>query len=385
MKKLELYFLILGLIPFSGCSDKKTLREPIAGIASPSSQPGLVIIPADSPKLQQIRVESVRTSEVPVDEVTAAGKIEVNPNRVSRIVLPVAGRISMVYVKLGDRVASGEPLLALESPDAAAAESAFIQSEASVTQSRSALGKAQGDFDRASDLYQHDAVAKKEVLSAENALTQAKSGVDQAQAVREQAVRRLELWGLKSGSFGQKVIVRSPISGKVLELSVTAGDYRNDTTAPLMTVADLSTVWVSSNVPESYIRRIQVGEHIDITLLAYPGEMFRGRVRRIADTVDPQTRTVKVQAELDNTGGKFLPEMYGNIRHVEAMQPALVLPGNAVVQGDGTSLVFLELEKGKFQKTSVQTGKRFGDLLPILSGLKPGDRVVVDGAMLLQQ
>ncbi len=121
--------------------------------------------------------------------------------------------------------------------------------------------------------------------------------------------------GLKPGVFGQKVTVSAPISGKVLEMSVTAGEYRNDTTAPVMTIADLSTVWGRSDVPESAIRFIQPGEPIDVQLTAYPGETFHGRVTRIADTVDPQTRTIKVRAEMSNAHERLRPEMFGTIRH----------------------------------------------------------------------
>ena len=84
----------------------------------------------------------------------------------------------------------------------------------------------------------------------------------------------------------------------MLDLSVVPGEFRNDTNAPLMTIADLSTVWVTSQVPESYIRFVQVGERVEVSLVAYPGEVFDGRVARVADVVDPQTRTIKVHAEL---------------------------------------------------------------------------------------
>ena len=113
-------------------------------------------------------------------------------------------------------------------------------------------------------------------------------------------MRRLAVLGLTPGDFKQEVVLRAPLAGKVLELSVVPGEFRNDTSASVMTIADLSTVWVTSQVPESYIRFVQVGEHVEINLVAYPGETFQGRVSRIADTVDPQTRTVKVQAEMDN-------------------------------------------------------------------------------------
>src|SRR6266403_1903802 len=128
------------------------------------------------------------------------------------------------------------------------------------------------------------------------------------------------MFGLQAGKFGPSNQVRAPLSGKVLELNVAAGEYRNDTNAQLMTIANLSTVWVSADVPESSIRLVQAGERVDITLAAYPNELFRGRVTRIADTVDPQTRTVKVRAELDNPHGRFRPEMFGSIRHTEAIR-----------------------------------------------------------------
>src|SRR5262249_39717318 len=146
---------------------------------------------------------------------------------------------------------------------------------------------------------------KREVLDAQNAVTQAQAALDQAHAVRAQALRRLEILGLKPGALQQRVVVRAPLSGNVLEINVVPGEYRNDPTAAVMTIADLSTVWISSDVPESAIRLIQIGERVEISLVAYPGETFVGRVTRIADTVDQQTRTVKVRAEMNNPQGRF--------------------------------------------------------------------------------
>jgi cobalt-zinc-cadmium efflux system membrane fusion protein len=167
-------------------------------------------------------------------------------------------------------------------------------------------------------------------------------------------------------------------------MSVAAGEYRNDTNAPLMTIADLRSVWVSSDVPESAIRFIEPGERIDVELTAYPGVMFHGKVTRIADVVDPQTRTVKVRAEMDNASGKLRPEMYGTIRHTDAMKTRPVVPAGAVLQGDGKTSVWVEKAPGRFQPVEVKVGERAGDVLPVLSGLTAGTRIVVDGAMLLR-
>ena len=379
--------LLCLVLLLAGCGRKGD--PPVAAAASPRPgeerlSDGSVVIPPDSPKLKEIHVAEVKSASVPFAEVTSPGKIETNPNLVSRVALPLAGRVSSVMVKLGDAVNRGDPLLSLESPDADAGVGAYLQGQAAITQAKANLNKAQADNDRAADLFQHDAIAKKDMLTAENALAQAKAALEQAQAALEQSDRKLRLLGLKPGEFGQKITLRAPISGKVLEMSVAAGEYRNDTNTPVMTIADLSTVWVSSDVPESAIRFIQVGERIDVELTAYPGETFHGRVTRIADTVDPQTRTIKVRAEMENSKGKLRPEMYGTIRHTDSMKTLPVVPVGAVLQGDGKTSVWVETARGHFQTVDVKTGERAGDMLPITSGLKTGARVVVDGAMLLR-
>jgi cobalt-zinc-cadmium efflux system membrane fusion protein len=302
---------------------------------------------------------------------------------VSKVVAPVAGRVARVLVAVGDAVRQGQPLFTIDSPDADAATSTHLQADAAVSQARATLIKAQADAERSKDLFDHNAIAKKEVLSADSALAQSQAALDQALAAREQAERRLSVLGLSPRDFKQQVTVRSPLSGKVLDLSVVPGEYRNDTSAPVMTIADLSTVWVSSQVPETYIRFIQPHERVEISLVAYPDETFEGRVLQIADTVDPQTRTVKVHAELDNRNGRFRPEMFGSIHHIESTAMMPVVPAGAVIEGDGHATVFVEPSPGTFQERTVVIGKKAGDRVRVISGLKAGETVVVDGAMLL--
>ncbi|MBI2679758.1 MAG: efflux RND transporter periplasmic adaptor subunit [Candidatus Solibacter usitatus] len=379
--------MFLASLALTGCGAKEQRASANTNVTPNGltrEADGTIVLPADSPKLQQIRVDAVKLGEVPVGEVVSPGKIEVNPNKVSRVVLPVPGRVSSVLVKLGDAVERGQPVLTLESPDADAAHSAYLQAMAAIVQSKSALGKAQADYERSSDLFAHNAAARKDVLAAEAAVVQCKAALDQAQATREQTERRLTLLGLKPGEFGQKITVAAPMSGKVLELLVAQGEYRNDTSAPLITIADLGTVWVAADVPETALRFIRVGERVDITLAAFPGEAFHGRVMRIADTVDPQTRTIKVRAEMENPQGRFRPEMFGSIRHTEGLRSMPLLPVGAVVQGEGHSSVFVEQAPGRFRQTEIALDQRNGNTVAVASGVKEGDRVVVDGAMLLR-
>lgn len=353
-------------------------------LIAPAMEPGVVTISANSPMLAQLKIATVRTADVPVEEVDSPGKVEVNPNRVSHVVLPVVGRITSVLVKLGDAVMEGQPLLTVQSPDADAAQATALQTQATVTQAQATLGKAQADYERLQDLYAHNAVAKKDVLDAKNGLAQATAALTQANALHEQAVRRLTLLGLKPGDFQQQVVVRAPIAGKVLDLSVVPGEFRNDTSASVMTIADLSTVWVVSDVPEIYIRFIEIGERVEMSLVAYPGETFEGRVMRIADTVDPQTRTVQVSAEVQNPHGRFRPQMFGSIHHIESTQTLPVVPASAIIQDESHTVLFVEQVPGRFRQTEVTVGKRRGTQLPILTGVRAGARIVVDGEMLLK-
>ena len=371
----------------SGCGSKPehiSANAPAEASAPVASKPGQVVFPAGSPKLSQIRVEPVVLADMPADEVNAPGKVEANPGRLSHVILPVTGRITSTSVKIGDFVQQGSALLSIESPDVDLALSTQLQADAAVTQARSGLLKAQADLDRARDLFEHNAIAKKEVLNGENYVAQSTAALEQTLAATEQAKRKLAILGIKPSEFGQKVIVRAPISGKILEMNVVPGEYRNDITQPVMTIADLSSVWVTSDVPESSIRLIQRGEHIEVELAAYPDDKFRGRVTRIADTVDPQTRTIKVTAELENRDGRLRPEMYGRIRHVDSTKPMPVVAVGAVIQGDGKNIVFKETSRGTFEQTTVTLGYRSGDRVVIMAGLSPGERVVIDGAMLLK-
>jgi len=366
----------------SGHSTRKTAS---AGNADTGSgEAGLITLPADSPKLSRIRVSVAQFVAFPIDEVVATGKVELNPNRISRLVMPGPGRVREVLVRLGDSVTEGQPVLVIDSPDAGASLAAYRQAQAQLRQANSALSKAEKDLSRQRELYDHGAAAYKDVLAAENELTQAQAAVEQARAASDEALHRLDLFGLKPG-MQSYITLRAPIHGKILDIGVVSGEYRNDTSTAVMTIADLRSVWIGADVPESAIRLIEKGEPIQVDLSAYPGEVFRARVTRIADTVDPQTRTIKVEAEINNPDGRLRPEMFGQIRHSHGTRPTLVVPAGAVIQREAKCAVLLEEGPGRFREKAVTIGTPRGDLIPVLSGISSGDRLVVDGTMLLSK
>ncbi|MFB3776766.1 MAG: efflux RND transporter periplasmic adaptor subunit [Bryobacteraceae bacterium] len=385
MRRGELGVFAVTLVALStwGCGGGTPASPPAPAPAKEVSRTGRVTLPSDSPRLKQIRVVEVEAREMPEDVVTAPGKVEVNPNRVSRVLMPVSGRIRAVLVRLGDSVEEGQALVTVESQEAAVALSSYRQVRARYRQRRSAHSKAERDLARLKALYERRAAALKDLANAENELNQAEGEVQGSQAEMEEAQKRLEVLGLDPDGTAQDIIVRAPIAGKVVEIGVAPGEFRTDTTASLMTIADLSTVWVTSNVPEGSIRLVQVGEPVEIVLVAYPHETFRGRVTRIADAVDAATRTVKVHAELANPNGRFLPGMFGNIFHSHGSRRVVVVPAGAVVQTGQGAIVYREVERGTFERIRVTTESPLNGVVPVLSGLRPGERVVAEGAVLL--
>ena len=384
VRQAKLSLLVVCLLPFSACSSKETPPAKVAETAPPGAKSDRVTIPADSPKLSQIHSEEVKAAAVPVNEVNSPGKIEANPNRLSHVIAPLSGRVVQVLVRIGDAVKQGDAVLVMECPDLDTAIANHAQAEASVTQAKIALAKAKSDYERTKTLFDKGAVAEKELIATQSVVAQSEPAVKQAEALTSQALRRLQILGVQPGAVGQKLTVRAPISGKVLEIGVTTGEFKNDTAASLLTIADLSTVWVSSDVQESHIGLVGKGEYVEIAMAAYPNEKFSGRVMQIADTEDPTTRTIKVRSELPNPNGRLRPEMYAQIRLVGASKQMPVVPAAAILQADGKSMVYRELSRGVFQAVIVTTGGKAGDKIAIASGLSAGDRVVTDGVMLLR-
>jgi len=365
-------------------------RGPAASVATPSQAMPLVVVPTDSPRFKQLRIEPVREMPCPTDEVIAPARVMINPNRISRVLPPVQGRVLSVFVKLGDAVADGQPLVSLNSPDGDAAISAYVQAEATLRQAKVTLTKTQTDLERSRKLLQYQAISEKDVLGAENDFATAKAALENAEAARALATRKLTLLGLSASDLQQPVVVRAPIAGVVTDISVAPGDYRAavssaaDVTTPLMSIADLSTVWASSDVPEPFIRLIHIGDEAEISFVAYPGQKFTGRIARVGTMLDPQTRTLKVQVDLPNPERRFVPEMFGTMRHAGPSRRFPVVPASAIVLEYGRSQVFVERGPGQFERRVVTTGVRMADHVAITSGLDVNSRVIVDGAILLR-
>ena len=332
-------------------------------------QGNLVVIPPGSPLRARIKVEPA-TEELIQSQLLAPASVEGDPARLARISPPLSGRVEKLLVHLGDRVEKGQPLLTLNAPDLAQAQADFVKAQ-------SGLAQAEKTYARQKDLNEHGIGAQRELEQAETDRTVAKSELGRSR-------KRLEQLGVTVDGPVGPLVVRSPITGRVVDLAVTGGEFKNDPNAVLMTVADLSTVWLTASVQEKDVRRVKVGDEATAVFSAYPDEHFSGKVFFVADLLDLDTRSVKVRVAMDNPDGRFKPGMFATVRFVGTSTPRVVVPTTALVQRGDETFAFVEVKDWAFEPRRVTTGQQQGPMTVITEGLDAGTAVVTSEAMVLQ-
>lgn len=357
--------------------------SPAPAAARPTRSGSSIRFDPASPQLERILVVPAESIVIATDELDAPARIEAVPTKMARLALPVAGRVRGVAVAIGDTVTAGQPLVTIETPELSALTASWRQAQADIRQRQAAQAKADEDVRRARDLLEHRGIARKEVMAAETEQAFASAAVDQAQAAQDDVERRMRLLGLDPRRPGDWLTLRAPMPGQVVEMSVAQGEYRHDSSAPVLTVADLRTVWVTASVPERALARVRRGQRVIVSLAAFPDESFAASVTRVPAMLDPDTRTGKVIAELPNPHGQFRPEMFARVRYEGPPRAVIRIPLGAIVHTDSRAIVFVEQRRGLFERRAVTLGPRQGESVVITTGLSQGDRVVVGGTMLL--
>lgn len=326
------------------------------------------MVPATSPLRETLVVAPVESRAVE-RPISAPGSIEALPDRLVKITTPVTGRVERLHRALGDSVRKGDALFTLDSSDLSSAYGDAAKAKA-------ALNQAQRDLDRQKLLFEADIAARKDFEAAQLAQAQAESDAQVTQA-------RLSQLSASNPGSRRQFVLRSPMAGRVIEMMGAQGGYWNDITAPLMTVADLSTVSLTAAVAEKDLASVFVGQKAGVVLNAYPDLPLEGTVRYVGEVLDPDTRTVKVRLLLDNRDGRLRPGMFAKVVFAGASHPATVVPASAVLQSGLYTRVFVERAPFKFEARQVSVGASMGDRVEILSGLKAGERIVVKQGVLL--
>ncbi|MYM84552.1 efflux RND transporter periplasmic adaptor subunit [Duganella sp. FT50W] len=330
----------------------------------------LLRIPEQSPLRRSLAVVAVPQQSVAVP-FTLPAVVEADPARLVRVLPPLAGRIVRLNKHLGDAVKAGEVLFVIDAPD-------FAQAGADVAKAQAALTLARSNLERQREL-------DKSEIATRHDLEQAQSDYEQARSEAARANARLNQAGGASAnpkSEGGTVAVRSPISGRVVALAAAEGGYWNDATAPLMTVADLSRVYVSANAQEKDVAQLYVGQSAQVKLDAY-ADPLQGKVGYVDEMLDPDTRTVKVRLPFDNRDGRLKPGMFAETTLLARPHPGLLIPMSAVIQSGFSSRAFVEVKPWQFAPRELKLGTQIGEQVEVLAGLKAGERVVVKDGVLL--
>lgn len=331
---------------------------------------GLIEVPAGSPLQARLQMQSVAMAELR-NVFSAPATIEALPEKLVKVAPPVAGRIVRLYRSEGDAVKAGDPLFDMDSSEISSLRADHSKAEAEVLQARR-------DFDRQKLLYEADIAARKDYEAAQLALQAA-----QADA-RASGDRLTQLGAAAHASSRSGYVMRSPINGRVVEMAGAQGKYWNDINEAVMTVADLSAVWLSANVTERDLSSVAVGQQAHIALTAYPDLKLEGRVRYVGELLDPETRSVKVRVAVDNREGRLRPGMFARVSFDGPARQALVVPASAVLQSSVSTRVFVEKAPSRYASRDVQLGQQQGDQVEVTAGLAAGERVVVNGGVLLQ-
>lgn len=368
----RIFGLALGtLLIFSVANDAHAQGPPppdraMPGMKMPSPTDAPTKIPAPPPGYaevavgpdiqQRIGVALGKVEQTPLTmSIRTVGIVRPDETKVAHIHLKTEGWVEKLFVSFtGQKVKAGDPMLSIYSPAFFTAQREFL----------SAIQAAKSSLDRVGD----------------------------QRTVVETARQRLELWDIpkeailaleNTGKPGKSLILRSPISGTVLEKKAFEGQYVM-AQAELYVVADLSTVWMQGKIFEYELPHVEIGMPATVTFPSLPMQQFTGKVVFIDPIVDEMTRTVQVRVELFNPDGKFRPGMFGDVTISHAMGSGLTVPTSAIIRTGERNIAYRAVSPDRFVPVQVEISPlRFEDRFQILAGLKAGDEVVTSANFLI--
>jgi cobalt-zinc-cadmium efflux system membrane fusion protein len=329
-----------------------------------------IIVPPASPLRSRLVVTQTASKDVSHTLVLPA-IVEVDPARTVKVLPPVAGLVVALKVQLGERVAQGQELAVIDSGDLAQAYSDDEKARTMLTLTKQAL-------DRQIGLEKSGGGAIKDREQAQSDYAQARSELDRAEV-------RLRAIGVPSNAKEETRLLslKAPVSGSVIDLEMAPGAYLNDTTATVLTIANLDTIWVTANVPEKDTAFVSTGQPVKVTFPAYPGETFSGKVLFVSDVLEPDTRRTKVRITFENPEKALKPNMFANAVFEGPSVSRLSVPTSALLMNNESTTVFVEVAPWAFERREVEIEFQDGDDAVLKKGVSPGERVVTKGAVRL--
>lgn len=314
--------------------------------------------------------------------VLCAGKLSFDDERVAHVFAPVSGRIKQIFAPLGSHVAAGGPLCSIQSMELAQAVAAEREAQADMT-------TAQRAYERQKTLYTGHAAAQKDYEAAHTSFVQ-------AEAEFERSHQKSVLLGGGGKGTSDTYTVRSPVEGNVVASTAhpgaeVQGQYDSGSgVAELFVVGALDTVWALADVFEMDVHQVDLGDAVEVDSIAYPGQTFMAKVDWVADAIDPNTRAVRVRCRLNNPDHRLRPDMFVRMKILADKPAAVTIPRRALFRRGKQTVVFVQDTQDaptgakRFIRRDVSADEEaFGDDVPVLTGLKEGEQVVLGGGIIL--
>jgi membrane fusion protein, heavy metal efflux system len=373
MKTKTLALVSPLLLMLAGCkAEKKQTQIPEAKVFGDT-----VLIPTNSPQCAALTIEPVGKEQPAFVPLT--GRLVWDDDVTVRVFTPFGGIVRKLLVDINQPVTRGAALAEIQSSD-------FGQAQADTRKAESDHRRTQQNLERVRDLFEHGAAPRKDLEAAE-------ADFASAQAERDRSETRLAIYGATAMSLNQVFALPSPLDGILVERNVTPGqEVRPDQmlanvpqfTAPLFTVTDPNRLWVWLDVTEAHLPLVHTGQELRVRSKAFPGEVFKGVLDLIGDSLDPTTRTVRARGTVENPSGVLKAELYVTVEVPDAVPLSLQVPSKAVFLRDNQYYVFLEQSAGHYQRQPVRLGSEREGRVAVLAGLKQGQRLVTEGCLLLQ-
>jgi membrane fusion protein, heavy metal efflux system len=372
---LALTLALAGVLALASCSDNRSATEPDS--AGKSANDSARLFSISNEQMAHIQVVTVQPSDLP-RVLRLSGTVAYNGFRTTPVITQVSGPISRILSQPGELVKQNQPMLYVASPD-------FAQNRANYLKARDAFILADKNYVRSVDLYNHHAIAERDLQAAESARTQ-------AQADMVAAEQSLKILGanpatvLKS-SNSPEIPLLAPLGGEVVERLCSPGQLIQAGTTQCFTLSDMSTVWVLSNVFQDALSYVHVGDPVTIQSEAYP-DVFHGTISFIAAALDPASRTLQARIVTQNPGGKLKKDMYvTTVVRAGSIRNALAVPDSAILRDtENEPFVYVAANQAgnQFARRPVKIGESQNGSTHVVSGLQPGARVVGDGSLFLQ-
>jgi cobalt-zinc-cadmium efflux system membrane fusion protein len=342
--------------------------------AAASATPRLFTIPED--QMAHIQVVTVKPATL-TRTLRLTGAVAYNAFKTTPVITQVGGPVTRILVVPGQHVTAGQPMLEVSSPDYSQLLDAYLKAADS-----SRL--AEQNYARAQDLYQHHAIAQRD-------LEQAESDRNQARADLNAAEEGMKILGIKNPATlatspaSAQIPVLAPIGGEVVERLVSPGQVVQAGQTQAFTISDLSTVWVLANVYQADLAFVRSGQDVSVQTDAYP-QAFHGRISYVAPALDPNTRTLQARVVVDNPGEKLKRDMYCTVTVTAGnLANAITVPDSSVLRDENNQpYVYVAVGANQFGRRDIEIGQSEHGLTQVLKGLSPGDRVVGDGSLFLQ-